>query len=457
MKSYNRGIYIVIGIFIFYTLIFSGYVYYSFTNLAFNDFYKRMSVRAQMAAQMELGTPSEVENVRDMYQGFLEKLPDQREYFFLIENNRIIKDSDANHLPNSLFKEIIANGSADGHEGILFYSGIRYDANNGNSYAVIVTADNFFYSYHIRHLRSLLISSLVLAFVMILIVSRLVKNTLTNPVRRFVNELDNISSENLHMRLDVRSNKDPLNDLTNKFNDMLNRLEAAFATQKNFISNASHELNTPLTSIIGEADLALSKNRTPEEYQLALGNILEEAEKLDKKTKALLLLARTGFNGKSQVFDKLRVDQLLMDVKETVQRINSRFKIKIDFSLLPENPEKLKVKGNEQLLHLALSNIIENACKYSDYNMVQVALGASDEDVVIIIRDNGIGIPDKEIQYIYDPYFRASNTGNYEGYGIGLPLSRNIILMHKGKLLINSVLGEGTTVQINLPIGNYKL
>jgi signal transduction histidine kinase len=457
MKSYNRGIYIVIGIFIFYTLIFSGYVYYSFTNLAFNDFYKRMSVRAQMAAQMELGTPSEVENVRDMYQGFLEKLPDQREYFFLIENNRIIKDSNANHLPNSLFKEIIANSSADGHEGILFYSGIRYDANNGNSYAVIVTADNFFYSYHIRHLRSLLISSLVLAFVMILIVSRLVKNTLTNPVRRFVNELDNISSENLHMRLDVRSNKDPLNDLTNKFNDMLNRLEAAFATQKNFISNASHELNTPLTSIIGEADLALSKNRTPEEYQLALGNILEEAEKLDKKTKALLLLARTGFNGKSQVFDKLRVDQLLMDVKETVQRINSRFKIKIDFSLLPENPEKLKVKGNEQLLHLALSNIIENACKYSDYNMVQVALGASDEDVVIIIRDNGIGIPDKEIQYIYDPYFRASNTGNYEGYGIGLPLSRNIILMHKGKLLINSVLGEGTTVQINLPIGNYKL
>ncbi len=457
MKTYNRGIYLVIGVFIIYTLIFSGYVYYSFTNLAFNDFYKRMSVRALMAAQIEMGKPSEVESVRDMYQGYLEKLPDQKEYFLPIVNHQIVRDSTVKHLPSSLFRNILEKGEGDGHDGILFYSGIKYTAPDGQPYAVIITADNFFYSYHIRHLRSLLISSLVLAFILILIVSRLVRNTLTTPIRRFVNDLENISSDNLHMRLEVRNDKDPLCELTHKFNDMLNRLEAAFATQKNFISNASHELNTPLTSIIGEADLALSKNRTPEEYRMALANIMEEAEKLDKKTKALLLLARTGFNGKSQVFDKLRIDQLLMDVKETVQRINSRFKIKIDFSLLPENPEKLKIKGNEQLLHLALSNILENACKYSDYQTVQIALGASDEDVVIIIRDKGIGIPEKEMQYIYDPYFRASNTGNYEGYGIGLPLSRNIILMHKGKLLINSVLGEGTTVQINLPLGHYKL
>src|SRR5690606_6759004 len=185
-------------------------------------------------------------------------------------------------------------------------------------------------------------------------------------------------------------------------------LETSFETQKNFISNASHELNTPLTSIIAEADIALSRERDIEEYKSSLQNIMMEAEKLETKTKALLFLAQTGYNGKAQKFDKIRVDQLILDVRETVQKINSDFKISLDFSLLPESPVKLKIKGNEQLLHLAISNILVNGCKYSDKQTVQLALGASDKEVIIVVKDKGIGIPNNELKYIYDPYFRAS-------------------------------------------------
>lgn len=103
------------------------------------------------------------------------------------------------------------------------------------------------------------------------------------------------------------------------------------------------------------------------------------------------------------------------------------------------------------MLHLALSNIISNGCKYSNFNTVTISIGASDDFIYIVIKDTGIGIPMNEIKYIYDPFFRASNTKNYEGYGIGLPLSRNIIRMHKGKLIVNSIENEGTTVQITLP------
>jgi signal transduction histidine kinase len=233
---------------------------------------------------------------------------------------------------------------------------------------------------------------------------------------------------------------------------MLNRLETTFETQKNFVSNASHELNTPLTNIIGEADYALSKDRDHEQYKKSLADILAEAEKLELKTKALLLLAQTGFDGKSQKLVRLRTDQLILDVKETVQKLNSKFKISLDFSLLPEDHEKLKVKGNFYLLHLALTNIVVNGCKYSDGKTVYIALGASDTHVVIIVRDSGIGIPQKEMAYIYDPYFRASNTSNYAGYGIGLPLSKNIIKMHNGDIHVSSVENKGTSVKINIPI-----
>jgi signal transduction histidine kinase len=236
---------------------------------------------------------------------------------------------------------------------------------------------------------------------------------------------------------------------------MLIRMETSFNTQNNFISNASHELRTPLTAIIGEADVALTKVRDVEEYIETIKVILEEAENLDKKTQALLFLAQTGFNGKTIKFDKVRMDQLLWDVKVTTEKINPKSKIVIDMSLLPENPMKLKVNGNNQLLHLAVSNIILNACKYSKFETVNVSLGSIDTYILLVVKDSGIGIPESEIEHIYDPFFRASNTQNFEGYGIGLPLTRNIIHMHGGELLVNSIQNIGTTVQIKLPIGQF--
>ena len=280
---------------------------------------------------------------------------------------------------------------------------------------------------------------------------------LINPIKVITEEVNLIGTENLHVSLDVSDNEDELTQLIRTFNNMLDRLETSFETQKNFISNASHELNTPLTSIIGEADVALARDRSAEEYVDALQQILKEAEKLDKKTKALLYLAQTGFNGKVLVFDKVRIDQLIFDVHKTINRIHPDNKIVIDFSLLPENPEMLKIKGNEQLLHLALSNILLNSYKYSSNQSVKVSLGLSENQVILVVTDSGIGIPKDELQYIYDPFFRASNTRNFEGYGIGLPLTRNIIKIHKGELNVYSVQNEGTIVEIKLPVGKYTL
>lgn len=109
---------------------------------------------------------------------------------------------------------------------------------------------------------------------------------------------------------------------------------------------------------------------------------------------------------------------------------------------------------NEPLLHLALSNILQNGCKYSNKKPVNVAIGVSEEHLFILVKDEGIGIPVDELAFIYDPYFRASNTGEHHGYGIGLPLARNIIRMHRGQLIVSSEKNQGTTVRIVLE--SYK-
>jgi signal transduction histidine kinase len=120
--------------------------------------------------------------------------------------------------------------------------------------------------------------------------------------------------------------------------------------------------------------------------------------------------------------------------------------------LLPENPKKLKVMGNKDLLMLAITNIITNACKYSSNKPVIVSLASTNNEIVMIFQDQGIGIPESELPFIFDPFFRASNTAAYDGYGIGLPLTQNIIKIHKGKLIINSVLHKGVTVKVKLPV-----
>jgi signal transduction histidine kinase len=122
----------------------------------------------------------------------------------------------------------------------------------------------------------------------------------------------------------------------------------------------------------------------------------------------------------------------------------------LHFGELPPNEQQLSVEGNYHLLKLALTNITANACKYSNDRPVQLTLQVVKQKIRIGIVDEGIGIPAAELKYVFDPFYRASNTSRFEGYGIGLPLARNIVRLHKGELVIKSEEGKGTTVEITL-------
>lgn len=458
MKLQNKIVYILLTAFLGYTLLFSGFIYYSISRFSFADFYKRLEIRAITTAKIELEGQRDSNIVQQLRQDYLETLPNENH--LILENiNRenVLRDQRLDVYSESFLQAILSDSIATFKDRDTFYYGTLYETPDQREHLVIISAENYFSAHHLAYLRNLILTSLVIAALLIVLFSIMFSRKIIEPIQNIIKKTKKIGSENLHLRLEVPNSNDSIRELTQTFNDMLNRLETSFETQKNFISNASHELNTPLTSIIGEADVTLSKLREPHEYVESMKAMLEEAEKLQRKTQALLLLAQTGFDGKRQKFDKVRMDQLVLDVKETVEKIQTNSKIALDFSLLPDNPLLLKVLGNEQLLHLAVSNIVLNACKYSNCQPVNVALGVVDSQILVIVKDRGIGIPPTEKEYIFDPYFRASNTKNYEGYGIGLPLARNIIRIHGGELRISSVLDEGTTVEIFLPRGNFVL
>lgn len=433
-------------------LIFGGSVYFSIVNFSHQRFYELLKIRTTTIVQIEKN-----KDLLDLPENYVlnsnndEELPMERDYVFAVPSDSNFTDiSNKIHIPGSFFKNILRKGEANFNDSEFYYIGQSFKHRN-KDYIAIASAKNHYVVHYLGFLKRTLITCMILSIFFSMIFSFYLSKTLFKPILKITGKVKEISSENLHLRLEPQPGNKELNELVETFNTMLTRIETSFETQNHLIGNVSHELRTPLTSIMGEADVALSINRTAEEYKETLGIILDEAEKLDKKIKALLLIAQTGFDGKIQKIDRVRMDQLLWDVIETLRKIDSRNNIYLDISMLPDNPKKLKVQGNEQLLHLAVANIISNGCKYSDFQKVKVSLGATDTDLYIIVKDIGIGIPESEMNKIYDPFFRASNTRNYEGYGIGLPLARNIVRMHNGELLVSSQENEGTTVQMRFP------
>lgn len=430
-------------------LLMAIFAYLLINRHSFDDFYKRLEIRAYVAARavFEKDNGDAYELIRNEH---LERLPYEQEYFLKSTDGKVTPDPRLKELPATFYTRALTTGKATHRKGDTFYEGVRY-INDQVTYIVIVSARNDYGAKFLADLRNVFLVCILIAIVVVVTAGLFFSRYILQPVRQITARVKNIRAHNLHLRLDKQNSGDEMSELAQTFNNMLDRLETAFETQNNFVSNASHELGTPLTAIIGEAELALNKHRPEDEYRQSLQVILQEAERLEHITKSLLNLAQTGFDGKRQQLEKIRTDELIFNVKSIIDRINPDNKVEIDYTMLPEEEDKLFVLGNLQLLQLALSNIVQNACKYSDNRPAYIALAATDKNNVIIIKDSGIGIPAQDLPFIYDPFFRASNTDKYKGYGIGLPLARNIIRLHGGNIIVNSEQNHGTEIRITLP------
>lgn len=449
MNKFKATLLFIAPLLIFFIAI-SFLVYNQLSEFARNDLYDLLTYRNKLVANYEFS----IENETSKQSKDTERLYGERDYVFKIKSENEIKTlADSLKLEASFISNIFRNSSFFYNTDKQYFYGKIYTFNK-EKHIVITSATNYF-GNHLDYLRRVFYYYLLVYTLVIFIYYHFYVKNIYQPIKQIIEKVKQITTNNLNERLDENHRISELNKLSKTFNNMLMRLETSFETQSNFVSNASHELRTPLTSIIGEADVALSKIRSQESYIESLKIIIEEAEKLENKTKALLFLAQTSYtNNHVQKFDKTRIDQVIMDVKETILSIIPHAKVNIDLTLLPDNPWLIKINGNNQLLHLAFSNLVSNACKYSNNKIVNIALGSSDNKVYIVIKDQGIGIPESEIKHIYEPFFRASNTKKFEGFGIGMPLVNNIIKLHNGQINVHSIENKGTTIEVTFPIYN---
>lgn len=427
-------------------------IYYSSADYRQDDFYSRLMNKAINTAKLLI----EVEEVDASLLRRIERdnplsLPKEKIIIYNYKNEILFSTDEEKELviDNQLLDKIRLEDQVRFTQGEFEVLGFLF-SDEFDRFVVVTGATDIYGLKKLQNLRLILIIVFCASIVVVTIAGFIYSGRALKPISRVVANVQDISISSLDVRLDEGNGKDEIAQLAHTFNEMLERLERAFKTQKNFIANASHELRTPLTAITGQLEVLLMKDRTTEEYKVAVQSILEDIKNLNSISNRLLLLAQASNFDNEKQLEPLRIDELLWQVREELIKHSKEYKIEISLSDSVDDGH-LSVMGDAQLMKTAISNVIENGCKYSPDHTVQVSLNADEEFLWLKFKDEGIGISPEDLKIVTEPFQRGKNANKIKGHGIGLSLVAAIVKMHNATLEIQSHLNQGTEVKIKMP------
>ncbi len=276
---------------------------------------------------------------------------------------------------------------------------------------------------------------------------------LTKPLTSVVNSIDRLTEGYMDEKLSIKGYYE-IEKISDSFNQMVSRLQKLENSRQEFVSNVSHELKTPITSIKVLADSLIMQEDAPVElYREFLTDITDEIERENKIINDLLSLVKLDKTAGDMNITAININELLEQILKRLRPIAKRRNIEMIY----ESFRPVIAEADEVKLSLALSNLIENAIKYNiEDGWVRVSLNADHKYFFIKISDSGIGIPEDAQDFIFERFYRVDKARSREsgGTGLGLAITKNVIQMHRGAIKVYSKEGEGTTFNVRIPL-NY--
>jgi signal transduction histidine kinase len=409
-----------------------------------DSFYAKLDDRALIVGELYLAQDNmSPENFKKVIEKYPQTLSSEVTRIYNDKFLPVFIKEDSVSWSKEIIQQVIEKKKIHFTNGNQQVAGLYYEDNSGNFVVIASAIDDSGYQ-NMKKLRLIMLFSFLVSLAITFLLGRIFATIALKPILKTTNELKIIRSTSLNKRLTLtRYKNDEINQLLISINNLLEHLEQSFQDQQSFIANASHELRTPLTKILGNAEITLKNDRDKEEYKNTIQNIIKETEKLTTLINSLFELSQASIDTSEQ--QKIQLDELLWEVMDELGDKAGLIKVT---SNLPENAEKYTIQGNRRLLFIAINNILKNAIKFSGNKEVQCELYCVANSVHITIKDNGIGIDPKELQHIFQPFYRAPNAFKYPGLGIGLSLAEKIIRLHNGKIEVTSVMGKETIFDI---------
>jgi two-component system, OmpR family, sensor histidine kinase ArlS len=443
MKLRDRlSIYSVL-IFSVIILTVSAIIYFTFYSTMEKKEIKALDSKSLLAAiyyleQDELSS-SEHENIKSQ---LLKTISRKNIAIYSINDEIVNGEMPENTSISTNFLETVRiDKEATFHTDKYFYQGIFYQDNQGD-FVVVVRESKAEFNDQMSSLLQILCIVSVIGLAIIYIFSQYLGYIAYQPITHFITQIKNRNGINFNEPIVLEHSYAEIKELSTTYNRFINQISETFSVQKNFIDYVSHELRTPITALMGTLEVTKQKDRTTEEYQEALQQLKQYTTDLQETIDQMMLLsgAKTNFE-----LSPIRIDEVIWELIEN-QIVYHQADIKIDLDV--ENDQLLTINGNNQLLNLAIGNLISNAIKYSDNQQIQIQFSTLNNRLILQIIDTGIGIDADELPQIRQNFYRGKNTSSYQGKGIGLSMADIIFKIHHIELEILANQPKGTIMRL---------
>lgn len=438
------------GIFSLLLLVFCAVIYFE------SEIYRQQEYKARLRQEALLAATI-IFNKNEISPDLLKLLDknnvtalNQEEIIIYDVDNKVIYESgsDSPNLKHEILNQIREEKEFFWKENNLEMYGIVIK-NNNKEYIVLASSVDKYGLEKQRNLALTLGFSALLLVCISAITGWMFARRMLLPIQQMIKKIDKIRASQLNLRLDEGNKADELEQLSIRFNQMLDRLESAFQAQRSFVSHASHELRTPLTAITGQIQVSLLANDNPADLKLMIQSVLDDVQQLNKLTNSLLDLTSIDADDTKFKHTLVNVLEIIWQIRTELLKKNPDYQILISLDdsaeLMPE------VRGNEGLLYTALINLMENGAKFSPNHKVEINIKIENQILAITFHNEGSVIPANELTQIFEPFKRGSNARNTKGHGVGLSLTRRIVQLHEGKISVGSSKAEGTIFTLLLP------
>lgn len=340
-------------------------------------------------------------------------------------------------ISDRFLEQVKQNKQASFNTSSFFYNGIFYQDNQGN-FVVIVRESKADFNDQMNSLLQILVIVSALGLGIIYLFSQYLGYIAFQPINHFIAQIKSRNGINFNKPITIYHSYSELKELTETYNVFIAQITQTFEVQKKFIDYVSHELRTPLTALMGTLEVTNQKDRSVSEHQQVITQLKQYTNDLQEAIDQMMLLSGAKTNVEFQL---LRIDEIIWEIMEN-QLIYQQVNIKVDLQV--SNEQVLSVKGDAKLLNLAISNLISNAIKYSNNQQVNIEFSSNQDQLILKIFDQGIGIDVDELMNVRQRFYRGKNTANFQGRGIGLSLADVIFKLHKIVLEIEPNQPKGT-------------
>lgn len=310
---------------------------------------------------------------------------------------------------------------------------------NGDNYYILTSAQDVTGQSKLDFLKYMLIFSYVVSIILIWFFSYYIVSKFLEPLEILKSDISEISVHKLNTNVVIKNPKDEIGVLATSFNLMTNRLNDVFQSQKDFNSSAAHEMRTPLTRMAFQLENLIQLESHSPKTKATLQQMLLDVYQLSDLTISLLLLSKFDKEGIASVYEEVRIDEVVFDAFEKVNRNFPEFKM--DFQIDDESIEDsiLTVKGVKSLLEITFVNLFKNAALYSDNQEVDISIKETEFRIIVNVFSKGTIIPISEREKLFEAFMRGSNSQNKSGSGLGLRIVKRILEYHKAEISYSSL------------------